>query len=342
MMMLKDSPNKDETYYVKVGWRVLIIGFVGFMLWASLAPIDKGISVPGTVITDGHIRPIQSISGGLIEEVLVQEGQKVTEGELLIRINSTNANAQSNATKEIIIGLESQAHHLLKSVQAKQAEKKLLAEQVKGAKELVVQEYIPKNRLLDLQRSEQQLISSLANDQGTLEKTKQQIKELKEKLTSAEFDLAQTEIKSPINGTVVGLTIFSKGAVIQPSNKMMDILPNDKELIVEGKIPVHLIDKAILGLPVEIRFTAFNANSTPTIEGTLTTVSADRLVEPKTDMPYYKAYVKVTEKSLKKLKNHEIKAGMSSELFIKTGERSLLNYLLKPLFDRTHSAMREE
>lgn len=333
---------KDENYYVRRGWQVLIIGFFGFILWAGFAPIDKGVSAPGTVISDGHSRTIQAVIGGLVEEVRVQEGQVVEQGELLIRINDTTTNSQSNATKETIIGLDLQVTQLARVIGAKQKEKKLLEEQIRGAEELVKQEYIPKNRLIDLQRLEQQAISAIATDTGTLERTKQQIKELQEKLRSANFDLDNTEIKSPGDGIVVGLNIFSKGAVVQPGNKLMEILPKDKNLIVEGKIPVHLIDKVAIGLPIEIRFTALNANTTPTIDGQVTIISADRLLEPKTDVPYYKVYAKVSEKSLTQLKNHEIRAGMSAELFIKTGERSLLNYLFKPLFDRTHTALREE
>jgi protease secretion system membrane fusion protein len=125
---------------------------------------------------------------------------------------------------------------------------------------------------------------------------------------------------------------------------MMDIVPANDPLIVEGTLPVNLIDKVHKGLKVEIMFSAFNANRTPHIEGEVETVSADRAVDEKTGQPYYKVRVKVTPQGTKMIAEHHLNIipGMPAELFVKTGERTMMNYLLKPLFDRAKSSLSED
>jgi protease secretion system membrane fusion protein len=125
---------------------------------------------------------------------------------------------------------------------------------------------------------------------------------------------------------------------------MMDIVPADDPLIVEGQLAVNLIDKVHKGLPTELIFSAFNANRTPRIPGVVETVSADRTVDERTGTPYYKVRVKVTPEGAKMIAHHhmDIRPGMPAELFVKTGERTMMSYLLKPIFDRAHSSMSEE
>lgn len=95
-------------------------------------------------------------------------------------------------------------------------------------------------------------------------------------------------------------------------------------------------------LPVNLLFTAFNQNQTPTIPGVVTQVSADRFTDENTGMPFYKVVSKVAPDSLHLVQDLKIRPGMPVEMFIKTGERSLMNYLLKPLFDHLQLALSEE
>jgi protease secretion system membrane fusion protein len=107
---------------------------------------------------------------------------------------------------------------------------------------------------------------------------------------------------------------------------------------------VNLVDKVHPGLKTELIFSAFNANRTPHIEGEVTQVSADRSLDERTGQPYYKVRVKVTAKGAKMIAAHhlDIRPGMPAELFVKTGERTMMNYLLKPVFDRSKSSLSEE
>jgi membrane fusion protein, protease secretion system len=119
-------------------------------------------------------------------------------------------------------------------------------------------------------------------------------------------------------------------------------VPSDDPLIVDGQLPVHLIDKVHPNLKVELIFSAFNQNTTPHIPGIVTQVSADRLVDEKTGQPYYTVKAKVAPEGMKQVANLQIRPGMPVELFVKTGERTMMNYLLKPIFDHIKMSMTEE
>ena len=92
--------KKDEKYFSWLGWQILIWGFGGALLWAFLAPIEKGVSASGYVITDSNRKAIQPAFAGVVDDIFVKEGQQVKTGEILVKLNPINAKAQANATKE--------------------------------------------------------------------------------------------------------------------------------------------------------------------------------------------------------------------------------------------------
>jgi protease secretion system membrane fusion protein len=165
---------------------------------------------------------------------------------------------------------------------------------------------------------------------------------MKARLAGLEYDLANVEVKAPVDGTVVGLAVFTRGGVVSPGFRMMDIVPKDDPLIVEGQVPVALIDKVHVGLPVVMIFAAFNQNQTPRIPGIVTQVDADRMVDEKTGQSFYKMKAQVAPKGQKLVSNLPVKPGMPVELFVQTGERTLLSYLFKPVLDRAHGALSED
>jgi protease secretion system membrane fusion protein len=138
------------------------------------------------------------------------------------------------------------------------------------------------------------------------------------------------------------MNVFTEGGVIGPGFKLMDIVPSADMLVITGQVPVHLIDRVHADLPVDLIFSALNQKKTPKIPGVVTQVSADRLTDERTGLPYFNIKAKVTPEGMKQLADQQIRAGMPVEIFIKTGERSLMNYLFKPILDRAHSAMSEE
>lgn len=331
-----------EFYFAKKGMRILVYGLFSFLLWAAFAPLDKGAPASGVVISDGNRKVVQHPAGGIVDEILVRDGDRVTTGQLLIKINPTAALGQVNAMNESLTGLKEQNTQLSVSINAKKMQLEIMSQQVTGLKNLNKEGYIAKNKLLDFEREVLRTQDALESDQGIFQKNQGQIAELRERLGILQFDLKNTDIKSPVDGAVVNLSVFTRGAVIPPGGKLLEIVPLNVPLVIDAEVPTQLIDKVYPGLEVELMFTAFNQNKTPKIFGRVQTVSADRLIEEKNGFPYYKIRVQVNKDGEKKLTKFNIRPGMPVEVFIKTGERTLLSYLFKPLFDRMHTALREE
>ncbi|SFO22462.1 HlyD family type I secretion periplasmic adaptor subunit [Nitrosospira briensis] len=427
--------DSDAVRYIRLGWGVVIAGIGGFLLWASLAPLDKGVPLSGTVTVATSRKAIQHQTGGTIEDIFVKDGDVVDAGAVLVRMNSVQVKANAETTRvqyfaaraaearliaeregkktivfpaelekmkndpivfnyiamqqhlfssrlsgiqselsamdESISGLKLQTSGLEKSRDNKKQQLEFLQEQLGGMRDLASEGYVARNRLLELERMYAQISGAMSEDIGNVGRGQRQIAELKlrriqrqqeyqkevrsqlpdvqkeaemlaHKLSGHDHDLGNVLIKAPVDGTVVGLNVFTRGGVIAPGFKMMDIVPRDDPLMVEGRLPVHLIDKVHPDLPVELIFTAFNRNLTPHMPGIVTQVSADRFVDENTGEPYYKLHAKVAPEGIKMIAGLQIKPGMPVDLFVKTGERTMMNYILKPILDHLKMAMTED
>jgi protease secretion system membrane fusion protein len=334
--------KKDEHYFAWLGWQIIIWGLGGALLWAFFAPIEKGVSASGYVITDSNRKSIQPAFAGVVDDIFVKEGQQVKAGEVLVKLNPISAQAQANSTKETIIGLDAQVKGLSQAIAQKKQQSSLLESQLKSLRELAAEGYMAKNKVLELERQQLQLKASILEDEGNLIRTKKQVSEQQEKLNPYEYDLANTELKSPVDGQVVNITIFTKGGVVSPAQKIMEVIPTNETMVVEAQLPVHLVDKVYVDLPVEMMFTAFNTNRTPHIPGVLISVGADRITDEKTGNPYYKIQAVTTPEGARLLKDLKVRPGMPVELFVRTGEQTMMTYLMKPVIDRAHSALRED
>lgn len=427
--------DTDLKTYNRLGWLILIGGIGSFIIWASLAPLDKGVPLHGKVTVSSNQKAIQHEAGGTVDEILVKEGQIVEQGETLINMNPTHAAsaaestrvqyitanamqarliAERDAKKEIDFAtafdnelddpkvqesmlLQQQVFQsrrqairstlsvidktignqlakiqgLTASVASKQTQKNAITKQLDNMRGLADEGYMPANRVLELEQTLASLDAQIAADQGNIDsakgevetlklekiqrkreyqkevnsqlaETQQQAGTLKSRLLDLDRNVSNIAIKAPVDGAIVGLAVFTKGAVIPAGFTVMNIVPEHDHLVVEGQLPVHLVDKVHADLPVNLLFTAFNQNETPTIPGIVTQVSADRFTDENTGMPFYKVVSKVAPDSLHLIKDLQIRPGMPVEMFIKTGERSLMNYLLKPFFDHLQLALSEE
>lgn len=332
--------ERDEHHYARLGWMIVLIGFGGFMLWALFAPLDQGVSAQGTVMSDGYAKVVQPVVGGKIEEILVKDGDRVEEGQTLISLNDIQASAQYNVAREEISGLEHKIEALQNSKASKETQLRTLNEQVKNNRELAKEGYVPRSKVLDLERMQAQVTGAIHDDSGQLEYLRRQLNETKEKYKSFEYDLSNAKVKAPAAGTVVNFSQLTVGAVISAGTKLMSVVPENEALQVEAMLPIHLVDNVHPGLEVEMLFPAFDQTKTPRIPGVLQSISADRLVDEKAG-PYYKAKVQVSPEGMRLLGKNQIRPGMPVEVFIITGERTLMSYLLKPLLDRSRSALRE-
>lgn len=429
--------NTDAGAYAKMGWMIVLFGVLGFLAWAIFAPLDKGVPLPGTLANESSRKSIQSLPGGIVQDILVKDGDQVKAGQVLVRMNSIQAKSALEMTRaqyisgritaarmqsellgqatialpaslnqykddprlaenlavqsqlmnsrrlalqselagadENIAGLGMQVAGVQESLAAKKEQKALLKQQLDDTRELAKDGYIARNRFLELERTYSQINGSISEDIGNIGRSQRQVAELKlrkmqrtqeyqkelrsqltdiqkeadaleSRLQSQAFDFASVEIKSPVAGTVVGSNVFTRGGVVGAGARLMEVVPSDDALVVEGQLAVNLIDKVHPGLKVDLIFSAFNANKTPHIPGEVIQVAADRTVDERTGQPYYKVRSRVTPEGAKLIaaKKLNVVPGMPVEMFVKTGERSMMSYLLKPIFDRAKTSMTEE
>jgi protease secretion system membrane fusion protein len=178
--------------------------------------------------------------------------------------------------------------------------------------------------------------------EAQLADTQREASALRSRLDALQFDVANTEIRSPAAGRVMGLAVHTVGGVVGAGSPMMEVVPGNEALRIDAQLAPHLIDKVRPGLTVDVLFSALNQATTPHVPGRVLDVSADVLNEPRlNNEPYFKLTVEITPEGMALLKSHDIRAGMPVEVFVRTGERTAMNYLLKPLRDRLNRALTE-
>ena len=188
-------------------------------------------------------------------------------------------------------------------------------------------------RILDL---EAQLLSEAVQK---LRDEEARTAELREKIRAADNILQRTEIRAPVAGRIQGLKVFTVGGVITPRETIMEIVPADVRLIVEAPVATGDIDTVNAGQAVQLRFTAFNLRNLPSIEGRVLQVSADRMSDQRTGIPYYMARIGIDADALSS--ETSLTPGMPVEVMIRSGSHTMLEYLTKPILDSMRRAMRE-
>lgn len=279
--------------------------------------------------------------------------------------------AELQAIEESIRGQEALVQSYSGMIENRQRQRQLLQEQLAGLKGLVEQGYAPKNQQLELERQVAEVTSVLSELQGNLLRARQAIaearhraiarqqdyrKETDAQLADAERevqsdrvryqalkdDLARMQVRSPVAGQVVGLSYQTLG-VIPPAQRIMDIVPEGEGLILEVRVSPSLIDRIRPGLVADVRFSAFSQSPLLVVQGEVMSVSADLLSEQTAQgtANYFLARVKLTPQGVAALGPHQIQPGMPAEVVIRTGERTVLTYLLHPFVRRVASSMKE-
>jgi HlyD family type I secretion membrane fusion protein len=167
------------------------------------------------------------------------------------------------------------------------------------------------------------------------------IADLKEKIYAAEDVVRRTSVRAPQSGTVVDLQVHTAGGVVQPGETLLDIVPDQDRLIIDVRVDPQDIDTVYEGMPARVRLTAFNARTTPLLEGSVTSVSADRMTDPVTGQSYFTARV-VPAAGTQGFDVSTLKPGMQAEVFLVTAERTALDYLLEPITRSFARAGREQ
>jgi len=401
--------HADTSGPIRLGFRVLVLGFGGLLLWSALAPLDEGVSSPASVSIETRRKTIQHLSGGVVHAVAVKEGQWVREGEVLMELDAGVSKANFEAvrqnymaqratesrllaelkgasqiefhpdllkaksdplvqqhmqTQQQLFNSRRAAYHAQVSgmatmIESRKAQGAFQSQQVQSIRELASEGYASRNQLLQLEQAQAELRTSTTDLQTNYARVQQEyIKELssqladvrrevqsgQEKLQAVTDELSRTQLRSPVDGQVVGMTVTSTGGVVTPGQRLMDIVPKGEALLVDAKIPPHVIDKVHAGAMVDVRFSSFANSPQLVLEGRLASVSSDVISEQTAVgvMTYYLGRIEITPDGIKELGKRVMQPGMPAEVLIKTGERSLLTYLMHPLTKRLAASMKEE
>ncbi|MEM7209523.1 MAG: HlyD family type I secretion periplasmic adaptor subunit [Pseudomonadota bacterium] len=190
-------------------------------------------------------------------------------------------------------------------------------------------------RILQLNKSFQESVESeLVALQGELQ-------ELYERRMAAQDALRRLELRAPRAGVVVNMDVHTIGGVIAPGQAILDIVPEQDDLVLEANVNPQYVDDVTIGLDARVRLTALDARTTPSLNARVENVSADRLVNEQTGEEYYGVRARIFAGELDKLGDKKLLPGMPVEVYIITGERNFLSYLLRPFTDSLNRAFRE-
>jgi len=417
-------PKENARGAMAAGFGVIAVFFFGMGGWAAYAPLNGAVVAPAVVKVEGNRKTIQHLDGGIVKELLIKEGDRVTIGQSLIILEDTQARAAVDVLSQQSYALRAQEARLLaerdgyKSIafpdelssqrddpavgkvlqtETRQFEIRRtsldgqvsvlkqriaqLQEQIAGAEaqqtavreslaivaaELKDQNFLldkgltQRPRVLELERTASGLRGQLGDLVGAVAKVRQAIGEMElqiiqtrnvwttevaKDLREAEAKLAEvtprlqaardvldrTNMRSPYAGYVVDLSVFSVGGVIQRGDKVMDIVPSQNGLVTEANINVDDIHDIHPGMRAELHFTAYKQRVIPVIHGDVIDVSADRLTDKRTGVPYYTALVRVDDQELAASNEVQLYPGMGVTVMIPTKERTALDYLIGPI-----------
>lgn len=431
------SRQLDRLYHpgrpALAGLIVTVLLLLVFLLWASLTTIASSAIANGRLQVIGQRQSVQHPHGGVVQRLLVAEGDHVTRNDLLIELDPIQARAnrdiaaarltamqtrkhrlecerdsddpvtclqrlgddQDAAASQALRNeralaaaqlathrlesqvLDSRAEQLQQEIAGLQArldsmtrQRTILQDELQTAQDLLASKLGSRSRVMEVER----LLAGTIGDQGGLRaqiaSANQQVLEVKleaarleaartsritDELRSTDDALAearprlaaarrvseQTDIRAPVSGQVVGLSVFTEGGVVQPGEKLMDIVPDGAPIIVEAKLSVADIDGIAIGDTAEIKLTGLPRATRPQIAGRVTGISADRLTDSVTGRAYYALRIAPLPDDMAR---HDaiLRPGMPADVIINRQSRTVMGYLLGPLMDEIYYAFREE
>ncbi|MEM0107192.1 MAG: HlyD family type I secretion periplasmic adaptor subunit [Candidatus Micrarchaeaceae archaeon] len=281
-----------------------------------------------------------------------------------------NIQTQKNALLSQMTGLQAQKLALSSSLQAMKSQLNILQSQINSLEPITNQGYYPKNQFLDKKRQYLDLKANYDNVQGQINNIDAQISQTKSKLENlqaqflsdtqselskadsqcdsakqeylaAKIALENTSIKSPVDGEILYLAVHTPDAIVGQGQEIIQILPSSSKFIIETQIPPQDIAKVHVGSKASLLFSALNIHTTPEVDGKVIYVSPAALTDEKAKTSYYIARVELTKSAVKTLSGKQIKPGMPVIVKVKSGAKTMLQYLLNPLIENFHTSVRE-
>ncbi|MBF0205274.1 MAG: HlyD family efflux transporter periplasmic adaptor subunit [Oligoflexia bacterium] len=308
---LLEDGNDPLVYRFTLWFTALMVTV--FMIWAFVAKVDEVAIAPGEIIPLGHIKSVQHLDGGTISKILVGDGDLVKAGQVLLELDSELAQMQWEENKN-------QLDNLL-------SKQKILFEQLNITQDLVTQGLSSKITLLTQKAALNELDIRLAQIRESLKKT--------ERMKTNKL------IISPVEGYVHGLQLHTVGGVVAPGKTIMEIVPKEQKLVAEIKISSRDIGHVTINSPVLLKLSTYDYGRHGGIEGILKDISASTLLS-NDGMPYYRGVVRLLKTHIgNDPRQHPVIPGMTLSAEIKTGEKTIMEYLLKPIYTSAKEALRE-
>ena len=412
---------------------VLVLGFGG---WSVTTTISGAIIAPGQIEVEQNRQVVQHLTGGVVGEIRVKEGDSVKAGDVVVRLDDTTLKSELNVIEsqyfemvarrgrlaaerdgrdaitfdpllitaaadnaELRDLMDGQTRLFQARLDSQRQESEQMAErkvQIQAQIDGLTAQYdaqIKQHDLMQLELDDQlkllekglaqaSRVSAMKREAARLEGQMGEVKaaraeaagkmieteigllrlissrredaitrlrdlgyrelELAERRLLLLDTLSQLDIRAPVSGVVYGMQVFALRSVVRPADPVMYIVPQDLPLVIAGRIePIH-IDQVHVGQPVTLRFSAFDQRSTPELFGKVIKLSADAFVDEATRASYYRVDIAPDPEEYEKLQGLDLLPGMPVESYIRTADRTPLNYLIKPLSDYFTKSFRED
>ena len=381
---------------------------VAFVTWAHFAVLDEVKRGNGKVIPSRQVQVVQSLEGGIVQAILVQEGAIVKAAQPLMTIADTKFAAELGEIRERRAAIAARVARLqaeaggrtslvfpdeLREVSPRSVETeqsvfdtrarkvaqdvdvvaqqesrlteslKLLTRELELTRKLYAQKVVPEIEMLRLERQASEMRGQLAEAQSRimniraafqsqadedLAKSRGDLAVLEENIKSAQDRVARTELKSPVHGIVNRLNVNTIGAVVQPGANLMDIVPLDDSLLVEGRIRPQDIAFIRPEQAAVVKFTAYDSSVYGSLKGKVERISADTIVDEKSpdraerQENFYRVVVRTEKNHLGNSENQlPIIPGMVATVEVLTGSKTVLDYIVKPARMLRDEALRE-
>ena len=312
------------------GWLVIIFGFIGFLIWAALYPIDQGIQSSGYVISGTKPVDITSPVSASIKHIYKKVGDAIVTGDVVMELNVQPVEPQDRNTLNLIKQLETSNASLKNAFLSRQQQVVALESQYLAIQQLLASGFATKNYLSTI---EVQLASSRSESyemKSRIEENETKLRELKERINAIKV--------SPISGTLLNVGSGELGRRIQVGDKLFSVQPSSVDLLVSIRIPVDYVTQIKNGLGVNIIFPTIPGGTAVTFEGRLDHISNDRIVDEKTNSSYFNGVVTIPNNQ--RIEALEVKNGLPVSVIIKAGHRSLLSYITRPFVERLMRGLR--
>ncbi len=417
------------------GWLALVVLVGGFGVWSVFTTLSGAVIAPGQLEVEQNRQVVQHPDGGVVEAIMVTEGQLVAAGDPLIRLDGGLLGSELSIvegqffelqarqgrleaerddrslivypadiveaakTRPDIAGLidgqqrlfDARAVSLSQQIEQLQERKAQILSQIEGISAqgaalgtqlgLIKEELVNQQSLLDKGLAEASRVLALRREEARLagsvgelaaskaealgrtteieieilklqsarrEEAQTQLRdlgyralELAERRRALSDQISRLEIRAPVSGVVYGMQVTTPRAVLRPADPVLYLVPQDRPLVIAARVDPLSVDQVSPGQEVRLVFPTFNSNTTPELLGSVSQLSADAFTDQNTGISFYRAEIVLQDGEIAKLDGQILIPGMPVEAFIRTTDRSPLQYLIQPFMDYFKRAFRE-